>query len=703
MKRLARGVAWSVLVAMVFWGCSGEQVKETQHEAMHRYKMVEVNGRRYSPEVLWNFGRLGESSVSPNGAKVAYVVTYYDMQDNRGWNELYVSEVGGDGSAKRVNLLTEDVSNVLWLSDDILAFVSSYNNGEKGGALYSVPLEGGAPTKISDVAEGIEGLKISPDGKMVVFTSRVKVMETAVDRNADLPKTTGMVYDDLMYRHWNQWDDGTRSHVFIASFENGRVAEAVDVMEGESYDSPLAPFGGMEEISWNATSDGVAYTCKKLNGKEAAFSTNSDVYFYDCKTKSTTNLTKSNEGYDRCPLYTPDGKYMIWLSMERAGFEADRDRLMRCDLATGEVRELTEGFDYSVSSVQVSADSKTLYFVAGVRGTYQLYSTSIDGGEPKALTEGQHDYHDVALAGEWLVGSRVSMVKPAELYRVPLGGGREEQITAINSELLDKVDMPEVKARWIKTTDNQQMLTWVVLPPNFDSTKRYPALLYCEGGPQSALSQFWSYRWNLALMAAQGYVVVAPNRRGVLTFGQQWTDEISKHHGEQEMKDLLRAIDEVAKEPWVDETHLGAVGASYGGFTVNWLAGHHEGRFKAFISHCGIFNSEMEYYTTEELFFDAWEMGGAPWEKNNAVAQKSFAQSPHMFVEKWDTPIMVIHGGQDFRIPYTQGLAAFNAARMRGVEARLLVFPDECHWVLKPQNGMLWQREFFRWLDAHLK
>lgn len=703
MKRLARRVAWSVLVAMGFLGCSGEQVKETQHEAMHRYKMVEASGRHYSPEVLWNFGRLGESTVSPNGAKVAYVVTYYDMQDDRGWNELYVSEVGGDGSAKRVNLPTEDVSNVLWLNDDILAFVSSYDNGEKGGALYSVPLEGGAPTKISDVAEGIEGLKISPDGKKVVFTSRVKVVETAVDRNADLPKTTGMVYDDLMYRHWNQWDDGTRSHVFIASFENGRVAEAVDVMEGESYDSPLAPFGGMEEISWNATSDGVAYTCKKLNGKEAAFSTNSDVYFYDCKAKSTNNLTKSNEGYDRCPLYTPDGKYMIWLSMERAGFEADRDRLMRCDLATGEVRELTEGFDYSVSSVQVSADSKTLYFVAGVRGTYQLYSTSIDGGEPKALTEGQHDYHDVALAGEWLVGSRVSMVKPAELYRVPLGGGREEQITAINSELLDKVDMPEVKARWIKTTDNQQMLTWVVLPPNFDSTKRYPALLYCEGGPQSALSQFWSYRWNLALMAAQGYVVVAPNRRGVLTFGQQWTDEISKHHGEQEMKDLLRAIDEVAKEPWVDETHLGAVGASYGGFTVNWLAGHHEGRFKAFISHCGIFNSEMEYYTTEELFFDAWEMGGAPWEKNNAVAQKSFAQSPHMFVEKWDTPIMVIHGGQDFRIPYTQGLAAFNAARMRGVEARLLVFPDECHWVLKPQNGMLWQREFFRWLDAHLK
>lgn len=692
-----------LLLAMFATGCTSSQTTIQKKESLHTYRVAEIKNRQYTPEVLWNFGRLGESTISPDGSRVAYVVTYYDVAENTGWNELYVAEVEGHTSAKRVALPTENVSNVFWLDAERVGFVSNYKNDDKGGALYSVMASGGQLTKLSDINEGIEGLKISPDGKKAFFTSRVKMVETAHDRNVDLPRTTGLVYDDLMYRHWNRWDDGTRSHVFIASFEGGKLTGATDIMKDESFDSPLSPFGGIEEIAWNATSDGVAYSCKKLSGKDAAYSTNSDIYFYDCNTQQTINLTVGNLGYDRCPVYTHDGKYLLWLSMERAGFEADRDRLMRRDLASGVVEELTKGFDYSVSSVVPSLDSKTIYFVAGVKGTYQIYSLPIDGGIPQALTAGQHDYHDVAIAGASLVGSRVSMVSPAELYRISLDGANQTPITSINKELLDKVDMPEVKSRWVKTTDHKQMLTWVVLPPHFDSTKSYPALLYCEGGPQSALSQFWSYRWNLALMAAQGYVVVAPNRRGVLTFGQEWTDAISKHHGEQEMKDLLCAIDEVAKEPWVDAARLGAVGASYGGYTVNWLAGHHEGRFKAFISHCGIFHSEMEYYTTEELFFDAWEMGGAPWEKDNSIAQASFAQSPHKFIEKWDTPIMLIHGGQDFRIPYTQSLAAFNAARMRGVEARLLIFPDECHWVLKPQNGMLWQREFFRWLDGHLK
>ena len=702
--RLGNKIFFATAMVVSAYACGGpQQTNSGVSEARHKYQMVDVQNRQYSPEVLWNFGRLGESAVSPDGTRVAYTVTRYDVGENRGWNELYVIPVDGKSQAQRVDLPTEDVSNVFWLDGERLAFVSSYGNGDKGGALYSVSAKGGDLLKISDVSEGIDGLKLSPDKKKAVFTSRVKVMETAADRNPDLQKSTGLVYDDLMYRHWNRWDDGTRSHVFLATFEEGKVMHAVDIMAGEQYDSPLAPFGGIEEIAWNAGSDGVAYTCKKLVGRDAAFSTNSDVYFYDCNSKSTSNLTASNQGYDRCPVYTPDGRYMLWLSMERAGFEADKDRLMRLDLSTGDVVELTKGFDYSASNVQVSSDSRDVYFVSGVQGTFQLYTIPIDGGVPTALTEGMHDYKSVALANDCLVGSRVSMVSPAELYKVALRGGAQEKLTSINDELLARIDMPEVRSRWVTTTDNQKMLTWVVLPPRFDSSKRYPALLFCEGGPQSALSQFWSYRWNLALMAAQGYVVVAPNRRGVLTFGQKWTDEISRHHGGQEMKDLLRAMDELAKEPWVDEGHLGAVGASYGGFTVNWLAGHHEKRFKAFISHCGIFHSEMEYYTTEELFFDAWEMGGAPWEKGNAVAQASFAQSPHKFVENWDTPIMLIHGEQDFRIPYTQALAAFDAARMRGIESRLLIFPDECHWVVKPQNGLLWQREFFRWLDAHLK
>lgn len=692
-----------IAIAMMMLGCSSDQIPTDKSVSQHSHGLVKVENRHYSPEVLWNFGRLGEFAVSPDGCRLAYVVTFYDVSENLGWNALYVSEVEKPTAVRKIELPMEDLSNVFWLDSGHIAFISSYKSSEKGGILYSVAASGGQISRISDIAQGIESIRLSPDGKRALFTSRVKVVPSAADRNRDLPMTTGMLYDDLMYRHWNRWDDGTRSHVFVASFEEGRLVGAVDVMKDENFDSPLQPFGGIDEFSWNANSDGFAYTCKKLSGGEAAFSTNSDIYFYSCNTGETKNVTEGNLGYDRCPVFTPDGRFMLWLSMERAGFEADRDRLMRLDLTTGDVIELSKGFDYSVSSVVVSPDSQVVYFVAGVRGTFQIYTLPITGGNPKAITEGLHDYHDVALAGAALVGSRVSMVAPAELYRIPLDGAAVTQISSINDSLLAQVDMPDVKSRWVNTTDNQQMLTWVLLPPNFDSTKRYPALLYCEGGPQSALSQFWSYRWNLALMAAQGYVVVAPNRRGVLTFGQEWTDAISKHHGDQEMKDLLCAIDEVSREPWVDASRLGAVGASYGGFTINWLAGHHEGRFKAFISHCGVFHSEMEYLTTEELFFDAWEMGGAPWETNNAIAQASFAQSPHRFVEKWDTPIMLIHGGQDFRIPYTQSLAAFNAARMRGVEARLLIFPDECHWVVKPQNGILWQREFFRWLDEHLK
>lgn len=685
-------------------GCTGRRESADQQSAVsfgRSYQMVEVEGRRFTPEVLWNFGRLSESAVSPDGGLVAYVVTYYDMEDNAGWNALYVVDVAGSRAARRVAVPADDVFNVMWLDSETLAFISS-NGGDKG-AIYCVGVNGGEMLRMLEVPESISGAKLSPDGSRIVFTSRVKVKESAVDRYPDLPKTTGMVYDDLMYRHWDRWDDGTRSHVFIASVAGRQITGAYDIMAGAPYSSPLSPFGGMEEVAWNASSDGLAFTCKKLEGKDAAFSTNSDIYFYDLSTRETRNMTAFNLGYDRCPVFTADGKYMLWQSMERAGFEADRDRLMRLDIATGEVRELTEGFDYSVSGVRVSFDSERLYFVAGVRGTYQLYSLPIGGGVPLALTSGEHDYRDVAVAGEWLVGSRVSMVSPAELFRVPITGGDGVQLTSINTDLLRAVDMPEVRSRWITTTDGKQMLTWVLVPPGFDSTKSYPALLYCEGGPQSALTQFWSYRWNLALMAAQGYVVVAPNRRGVLTFGQQWTDAISKDHGGQEMRDLLCAIDALAKESWVDAARLGAVGASYGGYTVNWLAGHHEGRFKAFISHCGVFHSEMEFYTTEELFFDEWEMGGRPWEVNNRVAQASFAQSPHKFIEKWDTPILVIHGARDYRIPYTQGLAAFNAARMRGIEARLLIFPDEGHWVVRPQNGMLWQREFFHWLDTHLK
>jgi len=389
--------------------------------------------------------------------------------------------------------------------------------------------------------------------------------------------------------------------------------------------------------------------------------------------------------------------------MERAGFEADKERLFILDLETGEKSYLSKNFDYSAGNVLWTSDSKSLYFISGVEATYQVYKMALTDEKPIAITQGMHDYQSIAFLGDNLVVSKVSIVKPAELYSIDGEAGSETELTFINKETLSQLKMPEVKRRWVKSTDGKMVHTWVILPPNFDSTKSYPALLYCEGGPQSAVSQFWSYRWNFSIMASNGYVVVAPSRRGTLTFGQAWTDQISKDHGGQEMRDLLSAIDEVKKEPWVDANRLGAVGASYGGYTVFWLAGNHNKRFKAFIAHCGVFNSEMEYMTTEEMFFDNWEMGGAPWETNNKVAMKSYEHSAHKFVQNWDTPILVIHGGKDFRIPYTQGMAAFNSARMMGVPSRFLYFPDENHWVLKPQNGILWQREFKGWLDRWLK
>ncbi|HNV51650.1 MAG TPA: S9 family peptidase, partial [Tenuifilaceae bacterium] len=590
--------------------------------------------------------------------------------------------------------------NPQWVDDNTLAFLST-----EGGVsqIWTMRKDGANLKKIEGYSEDINGFSLSPDCKKLLFIAEVKVGKSVTDIYADLPKTSAMIYDDLMYRHWDTWEDSVFSHVFVADFSLEKIQNVKDIMPNEPYDSPLKPFGGVEEISWNSDGSAVAYTCKKQVGTDYAFSTNSDIYLYNLNTEETKNLTEGMVGYDKQPTFSPDGKKMSWISMERAGFEADKERLFVLDLETGEKVYLTKNFDYSAGNVLWTSDGKSLYFISGVEATYQVYKMALTDEKPVAITQGMHDYHSIAFLGDNIVGSKVSIVKPAELYLVDSKTGSETELTFINKETLSQLKMPEVKQRWVKSTDGKMVHTWVILPTNFDSTKTYPALLYCEGGPQSAVSQFWSYRWNFSIMASNGYVVVAPSRRGTLTFGQEWTDQISKDHGGQEMRDLLSAIDEVKKEPWIDENRLGAVGASYGGYTVFWLAGNHNKRFKAFIAHCGVFNSEMEYMTTEEMFFDNWEMGGAPWETNNKVAMKSYEHSAHKFVKNWDTPILVIHGGKDFRIPYTQGMAAFNSARMMGVPSRFLYFPDENHWVLKPQNGILWQREFKGWLDKWLK
>lgn len=652
-----------------------------------------------TPEVLWSFGRLGDVQVSPDGKTLLYGVSYYSKEQNKSNRELFTIPAKG-GDAVQLTKTAGGEYNAIWSSDgNKIYFLASADHGMQ---IFSMNPNGKNRLQISDVPDGVTNIKLSPTGEKMLFTSEVKVEKNVQDMNPDLPLADAMIYDDLMYRHWDVWEDGAYSHIFIADLVNGKVENAKDIMPGEPFDSPLMPFGGIEQITWSPDSKTVAYSCKKLSGKDYTLSTNSDVYLYNIETGKTTNFTDGMPGYDWTPLYSPDGTKLAWLSMEHAGFEADKERLFITDLTTGEKKNFSKNFDYSPSSLEWTPDSKSIYCVVGIHASFQIYRLDIETGEFNPITEGTHDYHSVALAGDQLIGTKVSMIKPAEIYAVDPKTGEETELSFENKDILDQLTMPTIEKRNVKTTDGKDMITWLIKPPHFDANKKYPTLLYCEGGPQSPLSQFWSYRWNFSIMASNGYVVVAPNRRGVLTNGQG-TDQISKDNSGQAMQDLLAGIDAVKKEPYVDQDRLGAVGASFGAYSVFWLAGNHEKRFKAFIAHDGVYNSEMEFVTTDESFFDIWEKGGAPWEKDNKTAMKSYAGSADQFIQNWDTPILVIHGGRDYRIPYTQGMAAFNAARLRDIEARFLYFPEENHWVLKPQNGILWQRTFFNWLDEHLK
>jgi dipeptidyl aminopeptidase/acylaminoacyl peptidase len=557
-------------------------------------------------------------------------------------------------------------------------------------------------TQISNQKEPIEGFIISPDGKKVLFIRSVPTGKKPGEHYDDLPKASGRVVDDLMYKHWDHWVESV-PHPFLADLEGHRLTNVRDLLEGEPYEAPLAPFGGIEQLAWSPDGSTIAYTSRKKTGREYAESTNSDIYFYDLESGETRNMTQGMMGYDVNPQFSPDGRYLAWQSMERDGYESDKNRLFVMELATGEKTYVTDSFDYNTDAFAWESDSKTIYLVSPVQGTTQLYAADIATKRITPITKGVHDYTSVALGDGLLIAGRQSLSQPTEIYSVDLATGDAQNLSQENSELLANLTMGAVEERWIETSDGKQMLTWVVYPPDFDPSKQYPALLYCQGGPQSMVSQFWSYRWNLQMMAANGYIVVAPNRRGLPGFGQEWLEQISGDYGGQNMKDYLAAIDAVSKEPFVDENRLGCTGASYGGFSVYWLAGHHEGRFKAFLSHAGIFNLEAQYLETEEMWFANWDMGGAYWDRENATAQRTYEDSPHRFVEKWDTPIMITHGELDYRILASQGMMAFNAAQLRDIPSRMLIFPDENHWIARPQNGVLFQREFFRWFDQWLK
>ena len=684
------GIAGAALLA----ACTPQDT--TQENIIGKQEITVENGIM-TPEVMMAFGRVSSPVVSPDGTKVLYAVQYIDYTANKGNNELFVAPI--DGTPTKITNTAKSEGNATWLDDNTIAFTYPDENGVP--QVWRMNADGTARTKLSSMEQGVESFLFSPDRSQVVLVSTVSLKNKAGDMYEDLPQASGRVIDDLMYKHWDEWLEAI-PHPFVAQVVDGLIVDPKDILEGEPYESPMRPFGGAESFAWTPDGKSLIYTCRKKTGIEYSLSTNSDLYLYNLADGTTQNLTEGMMGYDTNPIISPDGNYLAWTSMERDGYESDKNRLFILDLQTGEKTYLTEDFDYIVNTFAWSPDASMIYFTAPYQGMVHVFSVAINGHAIQHITEGYYDYAAVYPAADnKLVTMRHSLSQPDEIYIVDLATREVTDLSRENEALLATIEMGNVEERWIPTTDGKQMLAWVVYPPHFDANKKYPAILYCQGGPQSPVSQFWSYRWNLQLIASQGYIVVAPNRRGLPGFGQEWLEQISKDYGGQNMRDYLAAADAIKAEPYVDK--MGAVGASYGGFSVYWLAGHHENRFDAFIAHAGIFNLEQQYMETEEMWFANWDMGGAPWDKDNAIAQRTFANSPHRFVDQWDTPILCIHGEKDFRILASQGMAAFDAAKLRGIPAELLIFPDENHWILKPQNCLLFHRRFINWLDTWLK
>ena len=696
---------------------------------------IKLTSNLMTPEALWAMGRIGACEASADGKQIVYQVGYYSVKANKSQQKIAIINADGTGNTT-LTTGTKSETDPTWLNGKIIFLT--------GGQIWTMNPDGTDRKQISKTSKDIEGFKFSPDGKKVILLHSIDFYEIIKKNPDDLPKATGRLVTDLMYRHWDHYVESIQ-HPFVTNvtMENGELKidndAEVDILEGEPYECPMEPFGGIEQLDWSPDSKQIAYTCRKKTGLAYSISTDSDIYIYNIGTRETKNLCKpegyvepeidpttsmkyqkvnapenlkNNVGYDQNPQFSPDGKYVAWLSMERDGYEADRNRLCCYDLATGEKKYLTESFDSNVDDF-VWSDSKDamIYFIGVWHATENLYAINWKG-ELKQMTETWDDFGSIHLMnnGKQLLMERHNFTSPADLYIVTPNFKKPEkteitQLTFENKHILDQLAKPTVQQRWVKTSDGKEMLTWIILPPNFDESKKYPTLLFCEGGPQSPVSQFWSYRWNFMIMASQGYIVVAPNRRGLPGFGQEWLEEISGDWTGQCMQDYLAAIDDAANNlSYVDKDHLGAVGASFGGFSVYYLAGIHEKRFKAFIAHDGAFNLAAMYTETEENWFSNWEYDEAYWHRPQLPnAKKTYHDSPHKMVEKWDTPILCIHGEKDYRINATQGMSAFNAARMKGIPAELLIFPDENHWVLKPQNGVLWQRTFFNWLDRWLK
>lgn len=655
----------------------------------------------FNEEALEALGRVTSPQVSPDGTKILFGISYENVEQNKSNNEIYVIDINGS-EPERLTRTAESESGAVWIDGGKkIAFMAPVDEKTQ---LWVMNADGSDRKAVSSVEDGIEGFLFSPDGKKVALISTIKNLDvqSAEDVYPDLPKADAHIVDDLMYKHWDTWVSEI-PHTFVADFDGNSVNNIVDILDGEPYEAPMRPFGGAESLAWSPDSKQLVYVSRKKTGLEYSISTNSDLYLYDIDSKTTVNLTEGMLGYDTAPCFSPDGKYIAWLSMENDGYESDKNRIFIMETANPEVKtDLTSEWDYTADQIAWAVDGKSIYFIAAYQGNTPIFNVALDTKEVKTVADGECDYAALCpVNADLLITMRHAITYPNEIFAVK--SGEVNQLTNVNKSIFDQLTMPTVEKHLIPTTDNKEMTTWVVLPPNFDPNKKYPAILYCQGGPQQAVSQFWSYRWNLSLMASNGYVVIAPNRRGLPGFGTEWNAQISKDYPGQNMKDYLAAVDYMKEKPYIDGEHIGAVGASYGGFSVYMLAGIHEGRFACLIAHAGIFNMESQYLETEEMWFANWDMGGAYWEKDNAAAQRTFANSPHRFVDRWDTPILITHGEYDYRILASQGMMAFNAAKLRGIPAEMVIFPGENHWILKPQNAILWQRIFFRWLNRWLK
>lgn len=660
---------------------------------------------QFTIDVIEQLGRVSAPAVSPDGSKVLFGVSYENLAENNSNNDLYIVDIDAESAPVRITETPKSEGGAVWFDGGRrIAFL--YPDGDGKTQMWTMNADGSDRVQASAHEGGIDGFVLSPDETKVVVIGHVKYARTAADVYPDLPKATGRIIDDLMYKHWDEWVTEI-PHPFIGKFDGRTVSELADIMADEPFEAPMKPFGGVESFAWSPDSKSLVYVSRKKTGLEYAVSTNSDLYLYDLASGTTRNLTEGMMGYDTMPAFSPDGTALAWLSMEHDGYESDRNRLFVMNMATGAKNELTDAWDYTLDEFCWAPDGSAIYFIAAKDGVVPVFRIGVADKQITQLTDVRADFTTLAATGDKIVTMMHSMLRPNEVMTIDLNPRSRRSslwnLTDINGEIFRNLDMPTVEKRMVPTTDGKEMLTWVVYPPKFDASRKYPAILYCQGGPQQAVSQFWSYRWNLALMAANGYIVIAPNRRGLPGFGTEWEEQISKDYPGQNMADYLSAVDDLKKEPYVDGDHIGATGASYGGFSVYFLAGIHEHRFAALLAHAGIFNMEAQYLETEEMWFANWDMGGAFWDKDNAAAQRTFANSPHRMVDKWDTPIMISHGEYDYRILASQGEAAFNAAKLRGIPAEMVIYPDENHWILKPQNAVLWQRLFFRWLDKWLK